>query len=906
MKGVVNAEGFFFPTSVMPINQCRKRILSLWEMGCRIYRFEAGYVLFLSKRRRVQCVSSPGTPVIHTMGTFATIELTEDQATANKADKATVFLVTEGVLHPFPLSDDHQEDPALWIDTSDFFMVQETHTLGKLPPPPELTVKPVKKDAKDILGDKIPEASPKKDNLLKYIEKIKAKKSASASKTVGERTYRKNSVFSFAASFLKLFFVLSSGNNTGTTSGQTGQYPQPTPPKPQRPGLIMTLFSGLIKGSGLWRFFAGKQANYINKMMKMFEKGDYENALKHGISLKGVADLEKIISSWRLPTPRQNLDIHKGIKTHSTTIITDNSTHHYLKSLYEKAFKNLDREGKIEKAAFVLAELLHDSERAVSYLEKHKKHREAAELAESRELPSGLVVRQWFLCGEIDRAVSIAKKTNSFSDAVLHLERTHNHESGMLRLLWAKFLEQSGNYERAVNAIWPVEEARHLAEQWIQITIECGGAAAARMLAKSLSLFSEPKNADKNRVTIARIKTLLGESSDLQATERAVFAKELIKQSKNNQTRALARQTLRTIINDRACSRNWWNRQDFKALLDFSEDAPIKNEFQKMSPSQLFPPMPTSLASRTKPLVYEFSDSGTFEIYDVCMINHNRFLSAHGESGVRLINNQGKVLAHFNVPAHSLVLSDNGNRAIALAKRGEVFRLSQININERKAAFWVETALDLYAHTFDGANWFVVTGSILSAIDVHSEHFKANWNVADLPGYARSLSRSPQHLSILLDSVDDSESWTYDTTGSIRLRERHYIGPQDDYCIATAVSPSGQVAIFVWDEDQQSMIYALKNKGKTVLEIPLDSVAGTIGIPDFSEHWLILPSGNSESVSFNFIHPGYGKNKLVLTFNKTNKIQIKCQTDTALISDSNGRIIAVDLNSGTLIHDIRL
>lgn len=907
LKGVVNAVGFFFPTSVMPVNQCRRRILSLWETGSRVYRFETGYVFFLAEKRDVETVSSPGTPVIETKGSFATIELTEEQAAFYRADNMTVLLVIEGDIQTCPLTEDHRKDPSSWLDISDYSQVEEIHPLGELPPPPELSVKPINKETKDILGESIPDASPKKDRILKRIEKIKRKQEASDSKSGKQTLAYRRSVFGFPASLLRWVTAFAFNGSGRPSSTQTTQKSvPPVQKKPQGPGFMSTLFSGFMSKSGLWRLFAEKQAKYLSKMMRMFEKGDYHNALKYGISLSSVADIEKTTAPWRMPAPRANLDISQGNPNYSSSMITDHGTHNYLKLLYERAFKALDREGKIEEAAFVLADLLRDSERAVSYLEKHKKLNEAAQLAESRELPPGLIVRQWFLCGKVDRAVSIAKKTHAFSDAVLHLERTHRNESRMLRMLWAKFLEQSGDYEKAVNVIWPVEEARELAEQWIHITIEAGGAAAARMLARSLSLFSETHDMEKLQTTRAHIKTLLVGSSDNIAADRAVFAKELIKQSKNFQAGTIARQTLRTLINDRACNKNGWTKQDFKALIDFSEDAPIKNEFQKLNKDQLFTPSPNSLAARTKPLIYEFSDSGTHAIHDVCMINHDRFLTAHGEGGVRMINNQGKVLAHFNIPAHVLVLSDNGNRAIAIARRGDVFRLSQINMNEKKATYWCETPLDLYAKTFDGARWFVVTGSTLSAIDVHSTSFKASWHVTDLPGYTFSLSRSPEKISILMDTVDDTECWTYETTGPIVLRDRYYMGSQSETCITSAVNPSGQVALFDMDEEHQSIIYTLKNKGKQTLKVPLSTMGGVIGIPDFSENWLSMPSGDSETVSLNFIHPGYGQTKLILKFIKTNKITIKCNTDTAVISDSNGRIIAVDLNTGALLHDIRL
>lgn len=74
-----------------------------------------------------------------------------------------------------------------------------------------------------------------------------------------------------------------------------------------------------------------------------------------------------------------------------------------LRAAYRKAFEQLEREGRIDEAAFVLAELLHVDEEAVAFLERHGRLRLAAEVAEARDLPPGLIVRQWFLAGDVAR-----------------------------------------------------------------------------------------------------------------------------------------------------------------------------------------------------------------------------------------------------------------------------------------------------------------------------------------------------------------------------------------------------------------------------------------------------------------------------------------------------------------------
>src|SRR5262249_3706532 len=149
-------------------------------------------------------------------------------------------------------------------------------------------------------------------------------------------------------------------------------------------------------------------------------------------------------------------------------------------------FERLEREGRIDEAAFVLAELLRESAEAVAFLERHGRLRLAAELAEARALPPGLLVRQWVLAGDVDPALRIARRRGAFADALVRME---NHERApALRVVWAETLAEAGDFAAAVDVIWPVESARRIGAAWVEHAIAQGGVPAARMLAKKLVL----------------------------------------------------------------------------------------------------------------------------------------------------------------------------------------------------------------------------------------------------------------------------------------------------------------------------------------------------------------------------------------------------------------------------------
>src|SRR5262249_40175530 len=151
-----------------------------------------------------------------------------------------------------------------------------------------------------------------------------------------------------------------------------------------------------------------------------------------------------------VPQPRKSLTITADRSASRTGIGIVPDIFEDLRRMYGRAFEKLDREGRYEEAAFVLAELLQESEEAVLYLEGHGLYTLAAQLAESRELAPSMIVREWFLAGRIDRAIQIARRSGAFQDAVLWLERSHAKEAERLRLLWADALADAGNYMAAV------------------------------------------------------------------------------------------------------------------------------------------------------------------------------------------------------------------------------------------------------------------------------------------------------------------------------------------------------------------------------------------------------------------------------------------------------------------------
>ncbi|HVR98467.1 MAG TPA: hypothetical protein VMW27_17770, partial [Thermoanaerobaculia bacterium] len=266
-------------------------------------------------------------------------------------------------------------------------------------------------------------------------------------------------------------------------------------PRPRAGGVpgsrLATVFHRLTGrtalASRLSRAVRRHHAAYARKLRELFESGDFDSALRFAIPLTAEAGPRRL--PLRSFSPRAELQIRPERSRGWSAAELSPDLHGELRRLYREAFHRLEGQGRIEEAAFVLAEVLHAHEEAVAFLERHGRLRLAAEMAEARDLPAGLVIRQWFLAGDRQRGLQIAHRTGAFADAVTRLERSARRpEAAELRRLWASELAAAGDYAAAVDVLWSLPEERQRAVEWMDLAIGLGGAPAGRMLARMVAL----------------------------------------------------------------------------------------------------------------------------------------------------------------------------------------------------------------------------------------------------------------------------------------------------------------------------------------------------------------------------------------------------------------------------------
>lgn len=895
-RGTVSAEGFLFSAKILTEIEMRRRILLLWNKEAKVFRYDEDLIALFPHSFRVDCRRAVGLPLVRYGEILASFPLKKsDLKFFEKADE-TIVLSTEGRIERLSIRHLETEKIEDWFDVSDFQII-ETETLGEVKTKPIVAEKIELIDLREELKD-VPKADAEMSEILEIlkqkkdeIEKAKSNRSfqdADASVSV-------SGVFGGFFDALKNLFAAPQENNFQQFEGQ---------PKP--PGKLRKAFTKALFQMKIAQLVGRKQANYLAKMMDMFERGDIEDALKHAIPLEDMQALKEM--SEQMPflgflRPRNDLQINYGRQTaSSSSVFLEDNWFAQLRELYRQTFDRLVAQKRFEEAAFVLAELLKSNHEAVEFLEKHGKFQLAAQLAESRNLSKDIIVRQWFLAGERRKAIQLAVLYDCFEYVVTKLEQQKHQQAAALREIWAENLAASGNYKAAVNTIWKLENKRETAADWIDKMIDFGGTTAAEMLAKKISLL--PESFDEVKTKLLEIIA----DSDTEAVEnRAAFAREALKIKPNDELRILAKPLTRKILADSSKGFRRFTSQDFRQLVEITGDYTLRTDLPKLSE------IISKKESGALILEIEESDRGANQIYDACLLPGGKIAVAFGEAGVKIISKNGKTIAHFDHPTQKFVVSDSGMKAVGLAYRSGSYRLTKFDFLQRKAVYWCDTMFDAFAHNFDGNIWFIGLNDELFAVDTNAKTFEAVWRVSDIGGKVYEISRAKYRLMLLVN-IDGKgfERWSYELPALV-LRSRNqakgWYETENEYQFLSIVNSHITYSVAVKEE-----IYEDRNPKFDVeiydhetrvfkFELPPDTI--TMNVPEIvDKNYVIVRLVKDDMIVDLYKIPNIKIFEVFLKGAKT--ANAKLDENFLTVTDELGRVIIFDHANNVLRKNIRL
>ena len=882
-EGSQLVRAIWFDCAMLGEDMARQRVLALWETGSHVYSLHNGYLLVLPRARRTDCRRLAGLPLCEDGSLLASAPLAIDERAGIAPGSAVI--VQDARLFAFALAPGMRLEPWRWLALEGLVMREPLRmplraAAGQMPGQPE---KPA--EVRDILGD-IPPPSAARERFLEQARAVKQGKRKGlqgASQGMGGAAKSLASGLALAALVLPVgALALLGGLLGGRAGGSQGAGAGRSQQAPDRPGFMRQMLEKLAMLTRASELLGMRQAAYLRKTMDMFEKGDLHEALRHALPLDAKNPLTR--HAFGTPRRRGSLDITSPSQG-GTSIGLDDQTQNHLRQMYRRAFAKLDQEGKIDEAAFVLAELLQQGEEAADYLERKERFKQAAQMAESMELQAAIAVRLWIKAGNVGRASDLARLHNAYAEAVAKLEQSGHPGAAELRRQWAEDLAARGLLAQAVEAIWPLPAERERALEWIRMAEAADGHLGVQMLVRRLAL--EPGSlAD----CVPAIQSLLREHGEDAQARRALAAESLAALKPHSPaTRRLGQELLRVLLAER--QRHALRKEVMQALLGLAEHTSLKADMPPLTLSNDAAGQP--LAKRAEPLCRTVEERGLMRIHDARRLPDGGYLLALGEAGVLRVRADGRQQAHFPVPASHLVLAASGEKALALVRRDSNVRVSRLDLLQRRASDWFTQALRHWAHAYDGASWSVIMGDRLIACDAASDRFTALWQVADLPGKISGFHEENNIQAILLSGADGLQQWRY-ALPARRLFQRDLFDVPQGVSFALP-NTAGDTPLFLARSAQGSVMLA----PATSLDLPaIPSTASCRqGQGMLLFHWQDADSGDWHCA---VVERAHRKRVLEIALPRAQAGAVALQEGHLLAFDQNGRLVDVDLNTSNI------
>ncbi|MBM4777832.1 MAG: hypothetical protein GQE15_09035 [Archangiaceae bacterium] len=841
----------------------RAAVLEFWRPGAVVQRCADALLLRFAKPMELDCDVVRGEPLVERVGVLVAVPLRAREFDALAPAKGSVVIARAGrvfTVRPAP----EELDPSEWLDLSPATIVQV--------PRPELAVAP----APLALAPRPLELRP--DPKLLPPEASRALVDAlGTERSAPRQTFWRRTM----TSLLRWW----RGRRQPPALPSGGDAP--------RPGLAERAEQWVnrqLDRTPVGRWMDDFNRKYVDRLLKMFDEEALEDALKHAVPLSRKT-AEPGAQPTHLPFgARQNLELNMGGRRidRGPAGVMQPGVYETLRARYRAAADKLEKAGRIDEAAFVLADLLDAPQEAVDLLERHEKFEKAARLAEGRTLAPEVTVRLWVLAKDLERATLLARRHRVFGAVVTRLERGNLAEARVLRLQWGEWLASSGDFGGAVQAVSPLEEARSLMLQWVDLGIEAGGPQRAPLLVKRLEL--EPKNSAN---VVQRAFDVLGDRSEVTASERAALGEALMSSldaESLEQRKPLARAALRAMVRDEAAL--GVTKPGVVGRLIAFDDGALRADVPSYAPG-------------VRPLTAQTTrferESTALTPFDAVLLPSGALLVALGENGIALVNHHGRVTWRADVPAFSLVASDEGPTVLALAPREDVTSVSRISVATKRAQRWAEVQLSCFSPTFRDGIWFIGAGPRVLGLDVLGERPTPLWELPPGPDHApvRVIASSAPRVTVLTSGFEiGRRAWrlpSFDAEFANGLHQAQGIE-------AMAVSPEGGFVLVGTGANGELRTWSpavAANQPLVTQPLP-GKLAGT---PASQSAWQALPTKWRQETPDQLdviLRPGQHS----LGFGHATTARTRFLNDTLIICCDNGHVVCFDLTQQRVVRDV--
>ncbi|MFN8611162.1 MAG: bpX6 domain-containing protein [Vulcanimicrobiota bacterium] len=515
------------------------------------------------------------------------------------------------------------------------------------------------------------------------------------------------------------------------------RFEQPSGPKNPLLGLFDLLKS----------FFSSPEnQRYINKMFELFEQQNWQEALRHAIPIgeSGNTQLTQFLGQLK---PRSSLDFTSPLQQ-GGSIGTGLSGLELLKSVYRHALERLLAAGRIEEAAYVQGELLNDAAGAADLLERHGKLLEAARLATLKGLAAPLQVRLWFMAGQTQTALTLARRYHVEAEALQMLTRKDPELAKQFRAAWATDLADAGCLSQAISVGWTVRQQLEDYELWLARALLGGGVGALDALSFGLQ---DPDFCQRLKL----VERLRAEFADYdlmgQPRRRAILERMTGNwlETRDPDLRVWAAETARRVMRQANSPFPLGDHRTMEFLVKLSGDPWLRAD------------RPSTMRETDIPLGLwseRVDQQGITPLYDALWLGDGRLLLALGQAGLVILSRSGKFSQRFPQPAYHLVA---GERPLVIGQ-GHLSRF-----DSGAPRYWCQAGLEGWAENHDGYHWLIWCGQELFVIDLTSPQWKAACSrmlparprEVKVSGHSATLDLGPRFQAVLVPQLELTRDW---------------------------------------------------------------------------------------------------------------------------------------------------
>jgi hypothetical protein len=711
-RGAVDAAGLIVDASLIGVAQARRRVLAAWSPGSVLHELPDGrWLLVAGHPMHLRAERAPGAAVVERGG-----GLVAGGAAAGRPGALTECRDGREIVHP--LAAMRRLDPSAWLDLGGVQAVALEPLDAEPAPTPVAPAE--RRETPDLRAQAaVGDTSARARRLLEQLRRRES------------RTGRGG----------------TAGRGQGSSGGGRGLWARAVLRSPAR---------GVV---------GRRHLRYLEGLERAFREGNYDSALRDAIRIGGAGTGAL---SLRLPRPRKGpLGPSPQGATGGGTVPWGPTMGEHLSELYRQAAERLEREGRIDEAAFVHADLLDAPRDAVALLERHRRYDIAARLAEGRGLEPGLAVRLYWLARDRRRAVAVARSRGGWAEAVERMQAVDAEATRALRAEWVADARGAGDHLTAVDAAWPDDELRAQATADLDVLRARGGTMAARALALGLVLRETERD-------VAEAVALLDAVTPEAAPERAAFAAALAgeRAAAPSLDRRLSSGAVRALLRDASTPGTLTDREHRRTLNELRERAdPLLRA--DLPAVDVRPPAPQQLqATATAP-----AEAGSLDVLDAVWLDGGLLVAA-GPAGLVRIGAGGRALQRWDVHAHGLVVADAGGVVLVTTHGEATVDVHRFTVRDRRLRRWATLGRCALLPSFDGRVLTIVDRDGLAGIDTLEPRPVELWREFNSDCRIVSIARSPSSMAAVVDAplqgIRDRRSlelWRWDLPESV-LRTR--------------------------------------------------------------------------------------------------------------------------------------